>query len=122
MLDAQTFSLGLYLVSNSISIRHRVRVDTVALRALPKMCLSCVVGRCVYTATSCRARARVSAVAAPCASAHRGSVGRSSSAPAPTHPRGGLEAGATMALRGRGSDIRAQHVFPLAPSTRIPAP
>lgn len=74
MLDAQTFSLGLYLVSNSISIRHRVRVDTVALRALPKMCLSCVVGRCVYTATSCRARARVSAVAAPCASAHRGSV------------------------------------------------
>lgn len=74
------------------------------------------------TATSCRARARVSAVAAPCASAHRGSVGRSSSAPAPTHPRGGLEAGATMALRGRGSDIRAQHVFPLAPSTRIPAP
>jgi hypothetical protein len=28
MLDAQTFSLGLYLVSNSISIRHRVRVDT----------------------------------------------------------------------------------------------
>lgn len=96
--------------------RYRMR-DTVALRALPKMCLSCVVGR----ATSCRARARVSAVAAPCASAHRGSVGRSSSAPAPTHPRGGLEAGATMALRGRGSDIRAQHVF-LAPSTRIPAP
>jgi hypothetical protein len=34
MLDAQTFSLGLYLVSNSIfDPGHRVRVDTVALRA-----------------------------------------------------------------------------------------
>ena len=46
----ETFSLGLYLVSNSISIRHRpprARRYRRPLRALPKMCLSCVEGRCV---------------------------------------------------------------------------
>lgn len=89
------------------------------------MCLSCVVGlrwAGVYghlvPCTRTRQRRRGSMrVRAP-------RFGRAVElgAPAPTHPRGGLEAGATMALRGRGSDIRAQHVFPLAPSTRIPAP
>ena len=48
MLDAQSFSLGLYLVSISIRDRVGVGVDTVAsARYLKIMCLSCVVGRCV---------------------------------------------------------------------------
>jgi hypothetical protein len=84
----------------------------------------------VYAATSCRARARVSAVAAPCASAHRGSVGRSSSAlrhgPTPVEgwrqaqPWRYVGAGRTSAhntcflsLRARASRLRKHLTAPL---------
>jgi hypothetical protein len=137
MLDAQTRHIYHFLwafIWFRIRFRsgtgHRVRVDTVARYARYLKCASRAWRAGVYAATSCRARARVSAVAAPCASAHRGSVGRSSSAlrhgPTPVEgwrqaqPWRYVGAGRTSAhntcflsLRARASRLRKHLTAPL---------